>query len=59
MYMVCPPCLGTDLGHYTEDTPTSLTAVRGAAGKELGGGSIAFLCQVNGHLDVLHPFLHL
>lgn len=36
-----------------------LTAVRRAAGQELGGGAAAFLGQVNSHLYVLHPLFHL
>lgn len=40
-------------------TSPPLTVVRGTASQELRGGPIAFLCQVNGHLDVLRPLLHL
>ena len=37
----------------------TLTVVRGAAGQELGGGAAAFLGQVNGHLYIFHPLVHL
>lgn len=40
-------------------TSPPLTVVRGTASQELRGGPIAFLCQVNGHLDVLRPLFHL
>ena len=37
----------------------TLTVVWGAAGQELGGGAAAFLGQVNGHLYIFHPLVHL
>ena len=37
----------------------TLTVVWGAAGQELGGGAAAFLGQVDGHLYVFHPLVHL
>lgn len=53
--MVCPcrQALG--------DSPRrpTLTVVRGAAGQELRSGAAAFLCQINGHLDILNPLFHL
>lgn len=44
--------------HAVNET-RKLTAVSETAGQDLSRGAVAFVRQFNGHLDVLHPLLHL